>query len=46
MTESWQAVLEGAVVLLAIFLGVRTGGIGLGRWGVAGTARPDLCLRS
>ena len=38
MTDAWQAVLEGAVVLLAIFLGVRTGGIGLGLWGVAGTA--------
>jgi anaerobic C4-dicarboxylate transporter len=38
VTETWQAVLEGAVVLLAIFLGVRTGGIGLGLWGVAGTA--------
>jgi anaerobic C4-dicarboxylate transporter DcuA len=31
-------VLEGLVVLSAIFLGVRTGGIGLGLWGVAGTA--------
>ncbi|HKQ01485.1 MAG TPA: anaerobic C4-dicarboxylate transporter family protein [Actinomycetes bacterium] len=38
MSEGWQAVLEGAVVLLAIFLGVRTGGIGLGLWGAAGTA--------
>jgi anaerobic C4-dicarboxylate transporter DcuA len=38
VTETWQAILEGAVVLLAIFLGVRTGGIGLGLWGVAGTA--------
>ena len=31
-------VLEGLVVLGAIFLGVRMGGIGLGLWGVAGTA--------
>ena len=30
--------LEGLVVLAAIFLGVRMGGIGLGLWGVAGTA--------
>ncbi len=31
-------VLEGIVVLGAIFLGVRMGGIGLGLWGAAGTA--------
>ena len=31
-------VLEGLVVLGAIFLGVRMGGIGLGLWGAAGTA--------
>ncbi|WP_426560723.1 anaerobic C4-dicarboxylate transporter family protein [Angustibacter sp. McL0619] len=31
-------VFEGLVVLAAIFLGVRMGGIGLGLWGVAGTA--------
>lgn len=30
--------LESVVVLGAIFLGVRMGGIGLGLWGVAGTA--------
>ncbi|MGW6276186.1 anaerobic C4-dicarboxylate transporter family protein [Kribbella sp. NPDC055071] len=36
MSATWQAVLEGLVVLLAIFLGVRTGGIGLGLWGAAG----------
>ena len=35
MSATWQAVLEGAVVLLAIFLGVRTGGLGLGLWGAA-----------
>ncbi|MFD3402110.1 anaerobic C4-dicarboxylate transporter family protein [Kribbella sp. NPDC058693] len=38
MSPTWQAVLEGLVVLLAIFLGVRTGGIGLGLWGATGTA--------
>ena len=30
--------LQGAVVIGAIILGVRTGGIGLGLWGVVGTA--------
>src|SRR4051812_48751236 len=30
--------LEGAVVILAILLGVRTGGIGLGLWGLVGMA--------
>ena len=30
-------ILEALVVLAAIFLGVRMGGIGLGLWGVAGT---------
>jgi anaerobic C4-dicarboxylate transporter DcuA/anaerobic C4-dicarboxylate transporter DcuB len=29
-------ILEGLVVLAAIFLGVRMGGIGLGLWGVLG----------
>ncbi len=36
--NSVAVVLEGIVVLGAIFLGVRMGGIGLGLWGVAGTA--------
>jgi len=31
-------VLEGAVVIIAILLGVRTGGIGLGLWGLVGLA--------
>ena len=31
-------VLQGAVVILAILLGVRTGGIGLGLWGLVGLA--------
>ena len=31
-------ILQGAVVIGAIVLGVRTGGIGLGLWGVVGTA--------
>ena len=30
--------LQGAVVILAILLGVRTGGIGLGLWGLVGLA--------
>ncbi len=30
--------LEGAVVIIAILLGVRTGGIGLGLWGLVGLA--------
>ena len=37
--------LEGLVVLAAIFLGVRMGGIGLGLWGVLGTGGIDLHLR-
>ena len=36
--DNLVVVLEGVVVLGAIFLGVRMGGIGLGLWGVAGTA--------
>ena len=36
--NSLVVVLEGLVVLGAIFLGVRMGGIGLGLWGAAGTA--------
>ncbi len=35
MTMVW---LELAVVVLAIIMGVRMGGIGLGLWGVAGVA--------
>lgn len=38
MTTWLPPVLEAIVVLGAIFLGVRMGGIGLGLWGVAGTA--------
>ena len=30
--------LQGAVVIVAILLGVRTGGIGLGLWGLVGLA--------
>lgn len=36
--DGFIVLLEGLVVLAAIFLGVRMGGIGLGLWGVAGTA--------
>jgi anaerobic C4-dicarboxylate transporter-like protein len=38
MSETVTAIVEGAVVILAITLGVRLGGIGLGLWGAAGTA--------
>ena len=31
-------IIQGCVVIGAIVLGVRTGGIGLGLWGVVGTA--------
>jgi anaerobic C4-dicarboxylate transporter DcuB len=34
--ESTAILLQGAVVILAILLGVRTGGIGLGLWGLVG----------
>jgi anaerobic C4-dicarboxylate transporter DcuA len=37
MSETWTAIIEGAVVVLAIILGVRLGGLGLGLWGAAGT---------
>ena len=36
--ETLSVVLQAVVVLGAIFLGVRMGGIGLGLWGAAGTA--------
>ena len=36
--NGFVVLLEALVVLGAIFLGVRMGGIGLGLWGVAGTA--------
>jgi anaerobic C4-dicarboxylate transporter len=36
--ETFLIVLQAVVVLGAIVLGVRTGGIGLGLWGVVGTA--------
>jgi anaerobic C4-dicarboxylate transporter DcuA len=36
--DTFVVILEAGIVLSAIFLGVRTGGIGLGLWGVAGTA--------
>ncbi len=38
MSENVTAVVEGAVVIIAIVMGVRLGGIGLGLWGAAGTA--------
>jgi anaerobic C4-dicarboxylate transporter DcuA/anaerobic C4-dicarboxylate transporter DcuB len=36
--DTWLILLQGAVVILAILLGVRTGGIGLGLWGLVGLA--------
>ena len=36
--ETIKLVVEAAVVLGAIAMGVRTGGIGLGLWGALGTA--------
>jgi anaerobic C4-dicarboxylate transporter DcuB len=36
--DSTLIVLQGAVVILAILLGVRMGGIGLGLWGLVGLA--------
>src|SRR5690242_10192775 len=36
--STFLIILQGLVVLGAIFLGVRTGGIGLGLWGVVGIA--------
>jgi len=38
MSETVAAVVEGLVVVAAIVLGVRAGGMGLGLWGAAGTA--------
>ena len=38
MSENLTAVVEGLVVIIAIVMGVRLGGIGLGLWGAAGTA--------
>lgn len=38
MDEGVLILLQGAVVILAILLGVRTGGIGLGLWGLVGLA--------
>ena len=38
LSETTTAIVEGAVVILAIVMGVRLGGIGLGLWGAAGTA--------
>jgi anaerobic C4-dicarboxylate transporter DcuA/anaerobic C4-dicarboxylate transporter DcuB len=38
VSENLTAVVEGAVVIIAIVMGVRLGGIGLGLWGAAGTA--------
>ena len=34
--------LQGLVVLGAIVLGVRMGGIGIGLWGVAGTSQNHI----
>ncbi len=36
--DSLLILLQGAVVIIAILLGVRTGGIGLGLWGLVGLA--------
>ena len=36
--DTFLIVLQGAVVIGAILLGVRTGGIGLGLWGFVGLA--------
>ncbi|MFC6152051.1 anaerobic C4-dicarboxylate transporter family protein, partial [Mumia xiangluensis] len=36
--EILVVILQACVVLGAIVMGVRTGGIGLGLWGVVGTA--------
>ena len=41
MDAGWLILLQGAVVILAILLGVRTGGIGLGLWGLVGS--PSWC---
>ena len=38
MSENLTAVVEGLVVIIAIVMGVRLGGLGLGLWGAAGTA--------
>jgi anaerobic C4-dicarboxylate transporter DcuA len=38
VSETTTAIVEGVVVILAIVMGVRLGGIGLGLWGAAGTA--------
>ena len=38
MSETTTAIVEGLVVVMAIVMGVRVGGIGLGLWGAAGTA--------
>ena len=38
MSETTTAIVEGLVVVMAIVMGVRLGGIGLGLWGAAGTA--------
>ena len=38
MNETVTAVVQGAVVIVALVLGVRAGGMGLGLWGAAGTA--------
>ena len=37
MMDVFIVILEAAVVLGAIVLGVKTGGLGLGLWGVFGT---------
>ena len=36
--DSTMILLQGVVVIVAILLGVRTGGIGLGLWGLVGLA--------
>src|SRR5689334_17396595 len=38
MQDTGMILLQGAVVIIAILLGVRMGGIGLGLWGLVGLA--------
>lgn len=36
MSETMQIIVHGLVVIIAIFLGIRTGGMSIGMWGAAG----------
>jgi anaerobic C4-dicarboxylate transporter DcuA/anaerobic C4-dicarboxylate transporter DcuB len=36
MSETMQIIVHGLVVVIAIFLGIRTGGMSIGMWGAAG----------